>query len=79
MPNSWITHLPHFLDEKGNIPKELPLPILQMMNAICSFVVYATNFVGEMDETFPACFVVLSQEVNINAKILLNISKGLSK
>jgi hypothetical protein len=63
MSNTWITHLPHFLDEAGNLPQELPAPALKMANAMCSFVVYATNFAGEMDEEFPPCFVAIDNKV----------------
>lgn len=62
MTNTWITHLPHFLDESGNIPNELPTAALQVANSICSFVAYATHFAGEMDEEFPSCFVTLNKE-----------------
>lgn len=63
MPNTWITHLPHFLDETGTILKELPVPALQMANAMCSFVTYATNFGGDMDEEFPLCFVTIDNKI----------------
>lgn len=63
MSNSWVTHLPHFLDEAGNIPKELPITTLEMANAMCSFVAYATNFGGKMDEEFPLCFATINNIV----------------
>ncbi len=62
MPNSWVTHLPHFLDEGGNIPNKLPISTSHMLNAICSFVAYATHFAGEMDEEFPSCFIVFNND-----------------
>lgn len=58
-----VTHLPHFLDETGNVPKELPESALQMANAMCSFVTYATNFAGEPEEEFPDCFIVLDNKI----------------
>lgn len=63
MANTWVTHLPHFLDTAGKMPEDLPEPARQVANAICSFVVYASNFAGEPEEEFPPCFVTIDDTV----------------
>lgn len=68
MSKTWITHVPHFLDEGGNIPNELPAPALKMVTAICSYIAYATHFAGEMDEEFPSCFVTFNNK-NCQGKV----------
>lgn len=63
MANAWVTHLPHFLDEASKIPENLPEPARQVANAMCFFVVYATNFDGEPGEEFPSCFVIVDDSI----------------
>lgn len=57
MQKTWMTYLPHFLDERGGPPKELHAPAHRMVKALCEFVTYATNFDAEGDE-LPQCFTV---------------------
>jgi hypothetical protein len=57
MQKTWMTHLPHFLNEEGNLPDDLPAPARRLAHTLCKFVTYATNFDGEGDE-LPQCFVV---------------------
>ncbi|MFO2706140.1 hypothetical protein SCL28_16820, partial [Legionella pneumophila serogroup 1] len=57
MQKTWMTHLPHFLDEHGGLPLEFHASARRMLKALCKFVAYATNFDGEGDE-LPQCFMV---------------------
>ena len=61
MQKTWVTDLPHFLDEQGNLPKDLPEPALRLVKAICEFVTYATNIEGEGDE-LPQCFAIIKRK-----------------
>lgn len=61
MSRSWATHLPHFLNEKGAIPEELPVPARQLAKALCAFIMYATNF-DDMEDAIPRCFVVIKKK-----------------
>lgn len=62
MTKSWITHLPHILNDTGNIPVGLPAPTFRLAKSICSFVAYATNFEGKDDEEFPPCFIMIEKK-----------------
>ena len=58
---TWMMHLPRFLDEQGNLPKDLSVPARRLVKAICEFVTYATNFDGEGDE-LPQCFAITKRK-----------------
>jgi hypothetical protein len=62
MNKTWVTHLPHLLDELGNIKPDLPRPARQLATALCSFVTYATNFEGADNEELPTCFVIIKNK-----------------
>ena len=61
MQKMWVTHLPHFLDEAGNLIEDLPAPARRLAMALCKFITYATNFDGEDDE-LPQCFIVTKRK-----------------
>ena len=61
MQNTWMTHLPHFLNEQGHIPNDLPAPALRLVKAICNFITYATHFDSEENE-LPQCFVMIKRK-----------------
>jgi len=61
MHKTWITHLPHFLNEEGNLLNDLPTPARRLAKALCEFVTYATHFDGEGDE-LPRCFAVVKRK-----------------
>jgi len=61
MSKGWSTHLPHFLNDKGDIPEELPVPAQRLVKALCTFVMYATNF-DDVEDAMPWCFVVVKKK-----------------
>jgi hypothetical protein len=74
MQNTWVTHLPHFLDEQGNIPNDLPVPARRLVKAICDFITYATHFDRE-DNKLPQCFVTIKRKHCVGTVVPL-VSSG---
>lgn len=69
-----MTHLPHFLDEQGSPPKDLPPPARRLLKVICEYVIYATNFDGEGDE-LPQCLAIIKRK-QCQGKVLPLVSVG---
>ena len=56
-PQNWVTHLPHFLDESGNLVQDMPAEARHLAEALGRLIMFATHD-DEVDEP-PPCFVVV--------------------
>lgn len=57
----YVSNLLHFLDQSGNIQKDVPENIFQMAQSLVAFVNYATDF-DERIQILPSCFVTIKNQ-----------------
>lgn len=71
MPKAYITYLPHFLNEKGLLPDDIPAPARNMALAIGKIIAYATF--DDEDNEMPECLATVRKR-RCRGKLLAGIS-----
>jgi hypothetical protein len=71
MSKAYITHLPHFLDEKGLLPRDIPAPARSLALAIGRIIAYATF--NDEDIEMPGCLHTIRRK-RCEGKVMTGIS-----
>jgi hypothetical protein len=61
MLKAYVTHVPHFLDKKGLLPEDIPVPARELAVAIGKIISYVT-FDAEEDDEVPSCLATIRKK-----------------